>query len=250
MENKGPVIINWTGDVRSEVPQWMVDLKDVVDVTLFTNMNDVEDAKKKGVNADFLQVGFDPIAFTPEGPTITPCPEILFLGSNYGNMFPLSQLRKDMVLRLKEVFGSRFGVFGNGWQEVGIQTHMIPTFNEEAAYYRSCKIAINLSHFDYGRYSSDRMFRIMGSGAFCLTHKYKDLEADFLEGRDLVAWTNIDELVGLIQRSLEPENDERRKSIASSGSDRVRILFTWDNFVQDLRIMTNNMIESKNATTV
>jgi spore maturation protein CgeB len=252
MKINKPLILNWTGDVRKEVPNWMIDYSNDVDLTLFSNMNDVQTSLQKGVRADFLQVGFDKIHFNPLGEKGN-YPEILFLGTNYGDLFPLSHFRRQMVERLKNEFGSRFGLYGGGWDKnennfsLSILPHMnqtqnnyikyadgnISSYAEEGKAYRSCKIAINLSHFEYSRYSSDRMFRILGSGAFCLTHRFPDIEKDFKIGEEVVVWESIDDLVSKINYYLK--NEREREIIAMRGCALARSKYTWNNFAENLK---------------
>lgn len=225
-------VINWTGDVRYPLPQHYIDIGKEIFLTLYTNMNDVVKTRTHNINSDFLQVGFDDVDFTPVGDTHNYFQPILFLGSNYLDSinFPLSQLRYDMVKLLKQEFNSNFGLYGTGWlNKDGILTR----YTEEATAYRTCKLAINLSHFDYSRYTSDRMFRIMGSGALCLTHRYKDIDQDFNVGEDLVAWDNLDELVDKIKYYIS--NDYERQRIATNGYKLSKSKYTWINFAQNLK---------------
>lgn len=236
--SKSSVVVNWTGDVREKVPQWMIDYSKYVDVTLFTNMNDVDVCLANGVNADYLQVGFDSKHFNPLGNTDSKYPEIIFLGSNYGTTpFPLTQLRSDMVTTLRNRYGSRFGVYGGGWS--GMENGNITSYDEEGKAYRSCKIAINLSHFAYKRYSSDRMYRILGSGAFCLSHNYPEIELDFKDGEDLVVWNDVSELITKIDRYLSKDNERGR--IALNGCFKARTKFTWHHFAENLKLITDKI---------
>lgn len=153
-------VFNWTGDVRTPLPQWFKDLAPHMDSTLFTNMTDVEEMRKAGYRSDYLQIGFPEKIFKPEGIKRQEA-EIIFMGNNNGG-FPLSGLRSQMVDLLQKKYGNRFKVFGTNWRGF----HAEHNQEEEAKIYRGAKIAINLSHFDYSRYSSDRLFRLMGTGVF------------------------------------------------------------------------------------
>lgn len=239
LTNNGIKVINWTGGVRHPIPNHYLETGRNIFLTLFTNMNDVDTMCKMGIRTDFLQVGFDERYFNPVGAINGQYPPILFLGSNYCHtaMFPLSVYRKTMVETLQREFGAFFGVFGTGWHNAN---GCIYDFMEEGTAYRSCKIAINLSHFSYSRYSSDRLYRIMGSGAFCLSHKYPDIEADFELGKELVAWEDIDELIEKIKYYLN--NDAERRNIALKGCELVRSKFTWHNFAHNL----NELIHKHN----
>jgi len=229
-------IINWTGDVRHPLPQHYIDTGKHIFLSLFTNDNDVEEMRSYGINTDFLQVGFDENAFTPNGTINYTYPQIVFLGSNYSSAanFPLTKYRAEMVEALRAEFGSNFGVYGTGWPFSNGYLHH---YHEEATAYRSCKIAINLSHFEYSRYSSDRLFRIMGSGAFCLSHNYPNIEKDFKIGEELVVWYNIEDLINKIKYYLAYE--DARRNIALKGCELVRSKFRWHNFAENLLDLIN-----------
>lgn len=232
--SKSVKAINWTGDVRHPIPNHYLETGRNIFLTLFTNMNDVNTMKKMGITTDFLQVGFDDRYFNPVGDVNGQYLPILFLGSNYSHTanFPLSQYRINMVEELKKEFGGFFGLYGTGWHNANGAIH---DYWQEATAYRSCKIAINLSHYEYSRYSSDRMFRIMGSGAFCLSHRYPDMEQDFKIGSEVEVWDSISGLIEKIKYYLN--NEAERKNIALKGCELVRSKFTWHNFANNLDLL-------------
>lgn len=224
-------IVNWTGDVRQPTPQWYIDVGRHIHLTLFTNIHDVEVCRKQGVKADYLQIGVPDKIFRPEGPVAENVPEIVFFGNNPGG-FPLSKLRQDMVRSLKQRYGNRFGVYGSGW---GKDIHPINNQEQEAAIYRGANIAINLSHFDYPRYTSDRMLRAMGSGCAVLSHNYKGIEEEFTQGVHVGVWNNFSELFEGIDFLLK--EDQHRNDLLKCGSAHVHENHTWRNRINDLMKM-------------
>lgn len=234
--SQSSITISWTGDVRHPIPEHYIATGKHINITLFTNYNDVVDAKNQGIEADFLQVGYDDNSFIPSNHNAYDR-DIVFLGSNYNNIFPLSNQRFKMVEYLRNLYGKRFEVFGSGWH--GYESGSIKCYEKECYTYQRSKIAINLSHFNYSRYSSDRMFRLMGSGAFCLSHSYPDIEQDFKIGKDLDVWHNLDDLTKKIDYYLH--NDHQRIEIAKTGCEHVRNNFTWLNFAKNLLHLTNNL---------
>jgi spore maturation protein CgeB len=232
------IVVNWTGDVRYPLPHHYLEIGKCINCTLFTNMNDVDTCIANGVNADYLQVGYDSTNFTPYGETRKTYQQILFLGSNYITQpFPLSQYRYDMVVKLRIKYEKYFGLYGNGWNSM--QNGNINNYYEEGKAYRSCKIAINLSHFAYKRYSSDRLYRILGSGAFCLTHYYPEIEKDFINGKDLVIWEDLQDLENKINYYLS--NEEERKIIAKNGYEKAVNNYTWKSFAENLKKITDKL---------
>jgi hypothetical protein len=221
-------IVNWTGDVRTPTPQWYIDIGRHIHLTLFTNMHDVEVCRKHGIKADYLQIGVPDKIFTPVGPVAKDVPDIVFFGNNPGG-FPLSKMRADMVRSLKQRYGERFGYYGSGW---GSDIRPINNQHEEASIYRGAKIAINLSHFDYPRYTSDRMLRAMGSGCMVLSKHYDGIEEEFDVSKHLSVWKDFSELFHHIDYFLT--NGHERKSRALRGSEHVHANHTWRNRIEDL----------------
>lgn len=229
----GSFVANWTGDVKTPVPGWYYNIGRFINVTLFTNMDDVEHLRKRGIRADYLQIGFPEGIFKPEG-TKKEAAEIIFMGGNYGSRFPLSDFRLTMVDFLYKEYGDRFACYGNGWGRSNGWVNQ----PEEAEIYRGSKIAINLSHFDYERYSSDRIFRIMGAGPLCLTHRYRGVEKDFGIGEHLDVWRDLNELKAKIDYYLN--NEEKRKAVAGAGCRYVHENCTWTNRVEEFKRIYEN----------
>jgi len=225
----GAWVCNWTGDVRSPLPQWYIDIGKVIDITLFTNLNDVTTMLEMGINADYLDIGFDPEVFFPDERELKDF-DISFLGNNYGVKFPLSEFRRGIAAHMEVAFGSNFHLYGNGWTNSrGSMNH---SQEEEANFYRRNKIAINCSHFDYIRYSSDRMLRIMGCGVLCMTKWYPGLEADYEDGHNVVVWRTLSELEEKCKYYLYHE--EERQKIAKEGWRHINKIRTFDVMIEGL----------------
>lgn len=241
--SKYGAVFNWTYDVASPIPEWFSQIGKNI-TTLFCNDDDVDEFKNKGLSADYLQIGYDEQIFKPEGP-IGSSADIVFMGNNYGEDFdfPLAGMRREMIDRLKNKHGDSFKVYGNGWKYN--DGSLLFREQKEAEAYRGCKIAINFSHFDKRRYTSDRMYRLMGSGAFCLTKWYPDIEKDFTDSVHLVVWRDLNELEKLIDFYLNDENENLRKKIASAGASWVSNNCTWAHRMKQLLTMANVKISKE-----
>lgn len=225
LKRMGIFTMNWTGDVRDCVPQWMYDFG--ADVTLFSNMRDVKTMSAEGFAADYLEIGFNENIYTHRGEAKNIEP-VVFFGNSYGpQMFPQSEYRIKMCTFLKAIFGGRFGIYGTGWNiSSGNLNHSQP---EEAAAYRGAKIAINCSHYNIEDYSSDRLLRILGTGTpICLAQYYEGCEKHFEDGVHLRFWKSIEELKELIIYYLEPSHEQERASIATQGMGLAREMFTFN----------------------
>ena len=222
--------INFSGDVRAYLPEWYVTIGKIIQLTTFNNLVDVERAREGGVNnSEYLELGFDPEIYKRWG-IKRECPDIVAHFNDYGaNRFPLSQYRLDIAYRLTVEFGDRFGVYGNFPNAKGnLNSDQI----REAQQYNNCKIAINCSHLNYTRYSSDRQLRIMGSGAFCLTHHYDGISMDYTPKRNLDTFHDLDEMVKKCHYYLK--NDKIRQKIADAGYEYVRRHFTFQNMAESI----------------
>jgi len=228
--DRGIKVINWTGDVRAPLPMWYLEVGKECHISLFTNQPDINKMRLMGCRADFLNIGYDQRVYYPYGKKID-CPDIVFLGNNY-NHFPLSEERKQMVTMLRDKFGDSFGLYGTGWGGLEDGDYNGDEM-QEAMILRSCKIAINLSHFNYRRYSSDRMQRILGCGAMCITHNFKGLNIDYKDNVHLKTYNSIHELFDLCRYYLL--NDEERKQIALNGWRLAYNTQTWVHRIKEMR---------------
>ena len=219
LKETGAFVANWSGDVRSPLPQWFKEIGAAIDITLFSNMNDVYEMRGLGLQADYMDIGFPDEIFVPHGDRYDNHPDIVFMGQNTHDIFPLSRYRQEMVKFLQDTYGDNFALYGNGWGP-GIKS--ITDQYEEAKVYRSAKIGINLSHFNYEKYSSDRIYRITGSGCLCFSHTFKSPPFD-----DIITWSNFDGLKSLIDYHLEfPEILE---AMQESNTTAVHQDHTWRN---------------------
>ena len=240
-------VLNFTGDVREDV-NWFKYLSKYIDATTFTNETDTEALREEGINTRFLQIGFESKIFTPEGKrlpkSVYPNPDIVFMANHYGDKFPLSGERYHIANRLQCTYKNRFLLCGQGWEIPSI--NLMGRMKDEAMVYRTCKIAINANHFLHKRFSSDRIFRIMGSGAFCLTRWYPGIEKDFVDGVHLRTFKTLDEMIFLIDYYLK--NEDERISIARTGCGLVHEKFTWmanKNLIKQIASFPQNKIKLK-----
>lgn len=229
------LVFNWSGDVRRNLIAYTRLAKNVI--TLFTNTTDVDTMRYMGFNSDYLQVGYDHAYYYP---LESECHNnIVFCGNYYPKSdFTLTSYRIDMAKRLKSEFGDKFNIYGANWRQENISPECDNVNNEQEAHiYRTCGIAINCSHFDYGRYFSDRLLREMSCGALVLTHNYKDYDKDFIDGKHFVVWNDFNDLVQKCKYYLE--NREEAKLIADCGSKYVSENFRWSNFVDNFIQLIN-----------
>jgi hypothetical protein len=236
------ITVAWSGDVRQPLPSWYWQLGRVIDLSLFSNEYDVDVMHEQGCQAAYMDIGFCGDTWSPNGATDPKYPEILFLGSNFGDgMFPLSKLRREMVERLAEKFGERFACYGHGWNH----SRCFPLIEiaDEVVALRSAKIAINLSHYDLERYSSDRLLRALGCGPLVLSHNYQGIEKDWKDGEHLIGWNSIEDLIEKIELYLE--HQEIAAAIGELGAAEAHAKHTWDFRIQSELVPLLKQIDSE-----
>ncbi len=220
-------IVNFTGDVRSPLPNWYLDIGKEIDLTLFVSMTDVDIASKV-INADWLQLGFDETIYNN---SVVPgkSADIVFTANNYDH-FPLSGYRSEIAKALNKEFKERFQLYGSGWTIPSLDSNA--SMEKQASIFRGCKIAINCSNYNHSMYVSDRMLKIMGSGAFCLSHNFEEYENLYKDKENLAIFNSIPEMIELCYKYLE--NDSERNRIAKNGYNLTHKLYSWDSMIKNL----------------
>lgn len=134
-----------------------------------------------------------------------------------------------MVQLLHGLYGDRFGVYGANWKAIGIQATKADA-TAERVIYNCCQIAINHSHYNVPRYTSDRLFRAMACGAYVISNYYPDIEKEFKIGEHLDVFKSLDELPQLIDAALK--TPDRGNAIATAGMEHVYATATWEQRVK------------------
>ena len=224
-------VLNWTGDIRQtkEWYDWFIAIGKEIHLTLFTNTTDVEIMQKAGVRADYLQIGVDTAYYHPQE-RVKAGPEIVFSAHNYGT-FELSEYRGKCAVALREEFGDRFKLYGGGWSSLGFKTETT-NCQQEADAYRAAKIGISISNFNFKRYHSDRLLRIMACGCMAMSHDYQELEKDYTPGHDLVSFKNEKDLIDKCKKYLT--DHVARTTIAVNGLKKIEASCTWPKRMEQL----------------
>lgn len=224
-------VINFNGDKRQITPPWMLDIGEVIQLTCFSNGEDVKNCKDYGINAEFLPYAIDPLKYNRHGVEMSDVPEIVFMGNNYGDLeFPLSHFRRQLVEAMYDEFGNRFGVWGANWgRSMG---NLNSDQKAESIIYNNSKLAISVSHFSSSRYVSDRLHRAHASSICTLSHGFKDYSLDYINKENIIIFETISECIEKCYYYLE--NSEERNRIAQNGYNLAHSNYTFKNFSENI----------------
>ena len=156
----------------------------------------VLDMKRDGIlNPIWLPHAFEPQAY-PKGEILTKKYDVCFVG--HVN----SKNREDALDRLF----SEFPNFYYGQQ----------LFDEAARKFSESKIVFNIAMKDD---INMRCFEVLGSGSFLLTDRISYIEELFEDGKHLVLYDNLDDMIEKAKYYLD--HDDEREKIAQAGYEHV-----------------------------
>lgn len=221
--------VNFNFDIRSkEQTEWLYALAPHLGLICFSNQKDVDECRSRGYkNTMCLQSAADTEAYKP-GNAIRS--GFVFIGNNFLNTnidFPLSAERAAMVTMLQQEFADQFTVYGNNWD-----VNKMIGQEEEIKVYQSALIGICQNNFDAPKYTSDRIWRLMSCGVFCLTKYFEGIEDMFIRYHHLDWWETLDELKTKL--AYYPKEEHRTKDIAYQGMLHVRKNHTWGSRIKEM----------------
>lgn len=231
-------VINFTFDVRSkEKTQWLYGIAKNIHYTFFSCYEDVLNCRELEINntgnilpsCDMDVYRKYPAQKTEEG-------KIVFIGSNFitTNLnFDMSKERVYMVEMIENNYEGRFALEGLNWNKSTLANQQT-----EVNLYNTSAIGLSQNNFDRIDYTSDRLFRIMASGCFCLTKYFTGIQTHFNRGEHLDWWRTLGELKQKID--YYTIHKEEREAIAKTGSLFVRENHTWTNRVVEMFKIINN----------
>lgn len=230
--------VNYTFDIRStEQTEWLYQLVREIGLVCFSNQRDVDACTAAGYrNVMVLQSSCDMEMYKPSE-EVGRGNMAVFIGNNTSLTplnFPKAMERQQMVEVLKKGFSDRFHLYGMGW---GMRFLMQ---KEEIESYQSHTIAVCHNQFQESLYTSDRLWRAMSCGAFCLTKKFEGIHTIFTRGLHLDWWESFDELTEQLHYYLD--NPEHTQRIALNGMRHVRLNHNWTRRIAQLMYVINSKI--------
>lgn len=215
--------ISWTFDLlighppREAIIDTMEFLK--ADYVFLTDGGRVEQYKARGINKRLLRQGIpEKFCYKLDKPKTK---DIVFLGTHN----PTFPYRERTMRFLKETYGDRFQWLGQVSSDFRGKA-----LNELVA---ETKIFIGDSMWG-SSYWSNRVYELVGRGAFIITPRVPELEKEFEYYKEIVPYdfNDYQNLKEKIDYYLE--HDEEREKVANAGFERVKKEYLYKHRVKDL----------------
>lgn len=188
-------------------------LNAIVDLALVANPEIVEWYLKENVPAIFFPMASSLKFYFPMN--IEKKYDVGFIGNKYG-------YREELVNRLIEA-GINVEARGTGWSAGRIK------LEDNNKFFNECKIILGMGTVGHCKdfYTQKlRDFDATLSGGVYVTHKNKDLEELFIEGKEIILCRNIDEYIEKIKALLRDE--EKLKEIALNAFKKASQSHTYE----------------------
>lgn len=227
-QRPGCIFSQWSGDVRPRIMQTVVDLGRAIDYTLLSNTGQLPlYAEAIGKSCYYWQNAVGPSFIVDDPPGGE---KIVFCGNYYKDCFSLSAERYALVHALREAFGDRFVVYGNGWD--------LPTaggchWRGQTRIYASAFCSIGHNHEIWSSYFSDRQLIAMAAGRPHVCRWMPELDEIFDNGNECTMYRTSTEACVQVQWMLD--HPGHALTVGALGREAVRLKHTWDTRVREFR---------------
>jgi spore maturation protein CgeB len=230
----GVVITNWTGDVRADAQRSFCDVAHQVDFSLISSTGQLDMYKHAGChNVKYWQIGYNPKSSYPMNLDSHKY-DVSFLGNNYGHTFPDGGLRVGATDTLRNIFGTRFGLFGSGYHPHAPSVEPMQA-NE---IYNQSICALSISNFNsVSHYFSDRLLSCMASGRPTISWHFPGFESYFIEGKEIFIARSAKDIVDIVNYCKA--NPTIATQVGINGYQRVLKEHTFTSRVMELLHITN-----------
>lgn len=229
----GVVITNWSGDCRASAQNDFTRVADAVDFSLISSTGHLDMYRNAGCkNVKYWQIGYDPKTNFPLNYDTFDY-DCVFLGNNYGSMFPDGGIRTGAVAFCQGTI-PRFKVYGTGYG-AGIGPIDIRRCNEV---YNKSICTLSISNFNsVSHYFSDRMLHCIASGRPTICWYYPGCESYFVDGSEIFYARSNKDIADIV--SYCKSNLDVAKQVGINGAKRVLKEHTFTSRIIELLHMTN-----------
>jgi hypothetical protein len=192
----------------------------LADITFASGLGYVARHLEKGGSRNIVLMphGCCQVRFSAPPPALPEQPEFdaVFIGSYVRSYSPLgpyywaSRTRARFADACEKRYGSRFGLFGAGWEGRKSWQGPIPFDGQLSAYHRSALALGGIPHTTHDYYTSDRVFIAPASGVPLVDYWVPGVERILEPGRDWWLGHNLREMFQVCDRLLELSSAQRR----------------------------------------
>lgn len=238
-QNPRTVITNWTGDVRNYVPETYKSVSKYADFNLISSTGQKDFFQKEiGREVKYWQIGYNPkLYYQSINKPVNFEYDVSFIANtNYLENYPGTSERERVCKLLRERFGSRFGLFGNGWPESFGSKGSIAQPNVAQIYHKSFCV-LSVSHYNnLAHYFSDRLLMCLASGRPTISLVFPHWQSYFTHNSDIVIAESVEDIPNKVQYLLN--NPHHADFIGESGAALALAEHTYLSRVIELLEMT------------
>src|SRR5690606_35994427 len=227
-------VVNWTGDVRNNVPHTYRKIGTVSDYNLISSTGQLNMFRQAMQNVDYLQIGYNPkLYLPPETQRVTFKNDALFIGHyNTRKSYPGTEDRLRACKLLRARFDERFALYGFGWPK---EIKTLGSINQRhvASEYQNSVCSISVSHYnEIDHYFSDRLLMCLASGRPCVVLAFPKWESYFTNMSDLVIVDSVNEIPDAVD--MLKSNPELANFIGEQGAAKVLAEHTYYSRIKEL----------------
>lgn len=229
------VLVHWTGDMRRVVTDYLSSICKATDLTLASSVGQLGAFREAGARrAEYMQIAADFKEDLMGFPFWEPpfrVPEVVLCGNYYGDAFPGTVEREEVVLRLMNA-GIDVGIVGSGWSSrwpvagtCGVkQQHHI---------WRRARVALNVNHFNHiERYYSDRQLISMAAGTPLVCWQVPALELEFRQFEHCIMVKKAEDFEVHVKTLLA--DPEKAAAMGKNGRAEIFRNHTWFSRISNL----------------
>lgn len=210
-------LTTWSGDSRDYVPPYLASVLPLFDI--FYNATDQKMYLDYAKRMELMPIAIDPGEGSNFSHVTPPVPKIVFIGNHYGDTFPNSQGRLELMIALSKEFGNDFGVYGSGWPHGEINLLGATELKHQSTYYHKAKVVISIDHFkDFCFWSERRIWALM-SATPTLVQWHPGIEKYFKDHKCSIFFMGPEDCIEHARWLLDNPNDaefigERGRKVA------------------------------------
>jgi spore maturation protein CgeB len=229
------IVTNWTGDVRNSVPITYKRIAKVSDYNFISSTGQIPEFESEiGSEVKYWQIGYNPKLYKPINKNFKY--DCVFVGNmSVKENYPGTNERLECCNILRNKYGSRFGLFGNGWP-TNLRSRGSANQRELSNIYSESICSISINHYNkIDHYFSDRLLMCMASGRPTVSLHFPKYESYFTHLSDLYVVNSISEIPNAVE--YLKNNKEIADYIGESGSRKVYAEHTYHSRVKELLTM-------------